>query len=62
MEQNISLIKQLKEFGLNPSYWMIKKLNDQRNKWVVIHKKEQDLCLIGQTEERRKWDYLEWLI
>lgn len=61
MNKNINLIKQLKEFGLNPSYWMIKKLNYQ-NKWIVIHKKNDDLCLIGQAKGRKKWDHLEWLI
>ena len=61
MNKNKNLIAQLQEFGLNPHYWTLKKLK-QRHRWVIIHKKEQDLCLLGTTEASRSWRDLEWLI
>ena len=56
-----NLIKQLKEFGLNPHYWFLKKLK-QKNRWMIIHKKEKGVRLIGTTETNRCWKDIEWVI
>ncbi|MDE0518001.1 MAG: hypothetical protein OXH36_00375 [Bdellovibrionales bacterium] len=58
---NKHLITQLKEFGLNPNYWCLKKLK-QKNRWMIIHKKEQGVRLIGTTEKNRDWKAIEWVI
>ena len=60
MKDSQNLIIQLREFGLNPHYWVLRKLK-QKHRWMVIHKKE-DLCLLGKTEEKKGWKNLEWLI
>ncbi|MDE0119310.1 MAG: hypothetical protein OXM55_04790 [Bdellovibrionales bacterium] len=58
---NKDLITQLKEFGLNPHYWFLKKLK-QENRWMIIHKKEREIRLIGTTEKNRDWKDIEWVI
>ncbi len=60
MKKNKNLIEQLKEFGLNPNCWRLKKLK-WKHGWIIINKKERDLCLLGKTKGTG-WDNLEWLI
>jgi len=59
MKKSKILVQQLQEFGLNPKYWILKKLK-QKHSWLVIHKQYQDLCLLGKTKGE-KWKNLEWL-
>ncbi len=61
MKKNQNLINQLQEFGLNPHYWILKKLK-QKHRWIVRHKKNRDLYLIGTTEKKKGWKNLEWAI
>ena len=60
MKKNNKLIEQLQEFGLNPHCWKLKKLK-WKHYWMIINKKEQDLCLIGKTKGTH-WNNLEWII
>ena len=60
MKQNTNLITQLQEFGLNPDCWKLQKLK-KKFCWMIVNKKERDLCLLGRAKETR-WDHLEWLI
>ena len=59
MEQ--TLIQQLQEFGLNPSFWRIQKLK-QKNTWLLIHKKSKELRLKGVSISNKTWIDLEWLV
>ncbi len=61
MKQNKALIEQLREFGLNPRFWILKRLKKTQN-WILIHKQDHDMCLLGQTQTGTRWKQLEWLI
>ena len=61
MDHQESLINQLKDFGLNPRFWLLKKLK-QKNIWMVIHKDHQELCLKGRINSDYQWKELEWQI
>ncbi len=61
MKNSKNLVRQLQEFGLNPHYWILRKLKKEKHRWIVIHKSE-DLCLLGTTEGNKSWKNLEWLI
>ena len=61
MNNQKSLINQLQEFGLNPRFWLLKKLN-QKGIWLIMHKNHQGLYLKGKVTHRKRWKELEWLI
>lgn len=62
MNQNINLIEQLRNFGLNPNYWILQKLK-AKHSWMIINKKDKELCLKGKTKSKKiDWDKLEWCI
>jgi hypothetical protein len=46
--QKFSIKTQLKQFGLNPSEWMLfESLEDNQTKVIFHHKKESSLSLMG---------------
>jgi hypothetical protein len=42
-----SLKNDLKKFGLNPTEWTIRELNEQ--KFKIAHVKDQHFCFVGDT-------------
>lgn len=60
MDYHINLIEQLRDFGLNPNYWILQKSN-KKHTWLIRNKKDRELCLKGKTEDKRLfWELLEW--
>ena len=39
----------------------VKRLKKTQN-WILIHKQDHDMCLLGQTQTGTRWKQLEWLI
>ena len=61
MNKSKNLTEQLKEFGLNPNYWMLQKLRE-KHRWMIIHKQDRNLRLMGKAKEKNGWEDLKWLI
>ncbi len=59
--KNAILIEGLKEFGLNPNNWKILYPVQQKNIWLVMHKKYPNCYLKGMTYMSGRWRTLEWL-
>ncbi len=63
-QQQICLLDQLQEFGLNPNRWLIRKQFCDTNRWLIINKSHREFYLKGETKGEtkhgKKWKYLEW--
>ena len=60
-KQKKHLVQQLREFGLNPSFWSLQRLKGKDN-WLVVHKSSKKLLLRGISLKEKKWQDLQWLI
>ncbi len=50
----MNLLKQLKEFGLNPKMWALKKLNGS---YYIYSKEDSGIILRGVTKRKNKNEY-----
>ncbi len=60
MKNKNNLLKELKEFGLNPDSWLLEKAS-QQNAWLIKSRKDHEFCMRGTTNKENHWKELEWM-